>query len=174
MESLTPSESAFLLGLWAGERLRECARRLGYSDHWAKWISRRVRKRLGVNTLEEALAVSDLAGFERRLSDLDSKLSQLADAVLSAVTPQAKESARDDLASELKLRGLTLKDLDALREQRESERVNAAVEAALKRREEEAAAKAAVEEPVEEEPENGKTVVEKVRDGLGGSRKLDR
>lgn len=171
MLGLEPEEAAFVAALRRGETAKEYAAGLNYSWSWAKWMSGRVRQKLGVDTMREAVRVSEYADEIKRLGD---RLEDLAGAVARATTPQQREQARSGLDDELKLRGLTLNDLDALRESKENDRIAAAVDAALQRRDEEKAkadAEAAAADAAEEEGNEGGeggSLGDRVRDGLGG------
>lgn len=130
---LTHRDFDFLEALRRGERPRAYARRVGYSDAWAKFESRKVRRLLGAQTLEEAVSMSevtaeDLSAIRRELRDLREAQEKLA----AAKTPAAKEEARedvreakDDLDAELRRRGLSRADLDELQESKEYERFKA-------------------------------------------------
>jgi len=141
-----------------------------------------VRRKLGVATLREVREVSEVAGLETKVADLARKLDTALEAFAKATTPAEKETTgarveerSQDLAAELRLRGLTLKDLDQLAAAKFDEKVDARVRAALEERDklaaEEAEAKAA-----EEAAGDGKakSLGEKIVDGLGGVRNVQK
>ncbi len=116
---------------------------------------------------------ADLDALQRNFTDALEKLAQ-------SVTPREREAAskdaRDsgkDLDFELRLRGLSLRDLDAASERKQQEKIDAAVEAKLAAREAEAAAKQAAADDAAkngagDEGGEGGGIGQKIRDGLGG------
>jgi hypothetical protein len=156
---LDDSDVAFLDAIRAGETANGYARRLNYSVPWAKWKSKQVRAKLGAATIGEAVAMtevtrSDLSDLERRITEsVSATISKLTEGLArpSADDAPTKQSAASDLASELRLRGLTLKDLDAAAEAKFNERVAATVDAKLAERE----AAAEAERKAKEAEENG-------------------
>jgi len=177
---LTKAEADFLDALRGGETAKAYAARLNYSPAWAEWMSRKVRQKLAVGTIGEAVEMSEFAGLEAKLDGLAAELRAATEAMKAAVTPAEKEEAaasargvQADLDAELRTMGLSRKDLEALRQQKFEASVDARVKAALEERDklaaEEAEAKAA-------ELENGepkeKNLGEKILDGLGGVRNV--
>lgn len=170
---LTQPERDFLDAICAGERANDYAKRINYSIPWAKWMSGKVRKKLGVPTLKEAVKVSEFADLERKLTG---QIEALANAVREAVTPKEKADAGANLDHELKLLGLTRKDLEAAATAKQEALIDSRVDAALTAREEAAKAKAEEEAAAAEvdSVDGESTVMDKVRDGLGGVRNIGR
>lgn len=173
---LSDADLAFLDALRAGETANGYARRNHYSESWAKKKSRRIKDLLGATTIGEALAMSDLAGIERGLADLGRKFDDALKALQAAATPAATSAATDtirDLREELRLRGLTEKDLDEAAARKRDEAIDARVQAALDARDAAAAAAAGSEEDDDDEDvSDARSLGDRVLDGLGGIRNV--
>lgn len=85
---------------------------------------------------------SDLSDLERRITEQVSGLIGKAIDGLGAreTTAATSGEVKDSVADELRRRGLSMKDLDALQEAKLQEKIDAGVDAALKRRDDEAEA----------------------------------
>lgn len=175
--ALLPIETEMLSALRGGETAKKFAERHSYSPSWAKWKLRKIRDKLGVTTTAEALAMSEITRAD--LDALQRNFNDALDKLAKALTPAQEESARrdvkdagTDLNTELRLRGLTLKDLDAASERKQQEKIDAAIEARLKQRDDEAEAKRKADEEAAklalENGEGGGGMLDKIRDGLGG------
>jgi len=176
---LTKAEADFLDALRGGETAKAYAARLNYSPAWAEWMSRKVRQKLDVGTIGEAVEMSEFAGLEGRLNDLSRKLDSALEAFSKATTPAEKEAAtakaegaQADLSAELRLRGLTLKDLDALQEQKFQAKVDERISAQLAERDKVAAEEAAAAAELDNGDVKEKNLGEKILDGLGGVRNV--
>lgn len=136
MVELTEAEWRFLDALRAGESANAYARRSHYSHDWAKWVSRRIREKLSVPTIREAITLTDISRED--FDALKTELRELKEAQAELVAAQKSGSkrriadarddvaeAREDLDGELKSRGLTRRDLDQLAEEKEFERFRA-------------------------------------------------
>ena len=71
IDALRDSDLAFLDAIRDGTSMREAARRLNYSPAWAKKRARQIKDRLGVDTIEEALAMSEGASDGVGKADFD-------------------------------------------------------------------------------------------------------
>lgn len=171
-QALSESDLLLLEAVRSGQTLKEFASSRAYSERWAKWKSKAIRDKLGVASIREAVEMSEYAGLEGRIGGLERKLDDAISALTAAVTPKEQDAAKAtirDLKDELRLRGLTEKDLDEAAERKQAAKIDERVAAALKLRDEEAAAAAAANGDGEElEPTFG----EKIRDGLGGIRNV--
>ena len=172
MDVLTGSDREFLAALAAGESAAGYARSHSYSLPWAKWKSREVRRKLGVSTIGEAVAA--MAEINEGVSRADfDKLTKLVNGLGEAVEdlararpseqPAAQQQVQErqlDLKDHAKARGLSLADVERLKEEKDYERFKTFLD------------RYEHEEP-EEEPENGATSLgDKIRDGLGGIRNV--
>lgn len=160
--------------LAAGGSVAGYAREHHFSTHWAKWTSRNIRHKLGVDTLEEAVAVSETEREAVSRADFDKLtglVTKLGDAIedLAKAGPARREEAREtvrerelDVKDHAKALGLTLEDVERLKGEKEYERFKAMQDRLEREREE--------EEGGEEGEENGagKGGLGQVLDGLGG------
>lgn len=158
--------------------MRDYARRSNYSFPWAEKKSKQIRRKLGVTTIGEAVEMSDLAGFETRLSGLEQQLKEGLAAITAAVTPaevKGAESSVRSIQDELRARGLTLGDLDEAAARKQDAKIDERVADALKRRDEQAAEEARLAAEAEgdgDDDDSNGGIVSRVRDGLGGVRNV--
>ncbi len=125
--------------------MRAYARRSNYSFPWAEKKSKQIRRKLGVQTIEEAVEMSELAGLEGRIGGLEKKLDDAISKLAAAATPQQVNNATDSVRSiqdELRARGLTLGDLDEAAARKQDAKIDERVAAALKLRDEQTAEEA--------------------------------
>lgn len=176
MAALSDVDRDFLAALRDGETIAGYARSHSYSKHWAKWQSRKLRRRFGVQTIGEAVLMgSDENGVSRADFDkLFGAFTKLSDAVEDLAKrpdePAAKEQVRErelsvkELAEKL---GLSLEDVERVKGEKEYERWKTFEERRTKELEDE-------EGSGEEVEENGagKGIGEVIRDGLGGIRNV--
>lgn len=172
-QRLTVSERAFLEAMRDGESGDGYARRINYSRPWAEWMRGKIRYKLGVERIGEAVKLSEYAGLESRFNALESKLDSALEKLTQATTPKQERDARADINDLLASRGLTTKDLDALADAKFSDKIDARVAAVLAAREEEAARLAAeaddgTDDDADDDDGAGRSGVQKVLDGLGG------
>ncbi len=164
---LNASEREFLQAVEAGESQAAYARRQHYSRDWAKWMSKKVRAKLGVTTLGEAIAMSEGGdGSAAKLDKLTSLIEATNDAVAAlakAVTPQQQQQAQQQVVERemdekemAKKLGLSLDDVAKVREEKDYQ---------VWKKNEERRQKELAEEQGEVEPQ---------RDGLGGILNLAR
>ena len=170
LEPLSEKDLAFLAALRNGESANGYARRSHYSIRWAKWKSAEVRRKLGVKTIGEAIAMSETAPEGVSKADFEA-LRQMIDATNKAVmdlseasTAREKEEGKEEVRVRemderemAKKLGISLDDVSKIREEREYER--------YKKFEERRAAELAEEEGSEEER---RSTFDQMRDGLGG------
>lgn len=172
LATLSESDLAFLDALRAGESAPHYAERIHYSKRWAKWKSRRIRDRLGVATIKEAVRLSEEAGVTRsEFEGLQALIKQTNEAIenLAKASPQDKQAAETqvrerelsekDLAAKL---GISLDDVKRVRDENEYGKFKTMQE----RLDAERAAVVAEEEKLEEEKPQ--------TDGLGGVFNLTR
>jgi hypothetical protein len=156
-------DRAFLAAIRGGESAQSYARRIGYSGKWAEWKSKEIRRKLGVTSMKEALAVSELTAEEiAEIRKLKKELEEAKRDLAAAKTPGQRASAREDVAEaksdlddELRRRGLTRADLDELQQKKEDDRIDARIAAREEARRLEAEAADADDDEAddEEEPE---------------------
>lgn len=175
MALLSESDRSFLSALAGGETIAGYCRSHGYSRHWGKWKSRDLRRRLGVETIGEAVLMADEDGISRKdFEQLTGLVGSLATAVEDLAkrpqAPEAKETVRErelsvkELAEKL---GLTPEDVERVKGEKEYER--------WKKFEERRLQELADEEGEGEGDGNGAPaggLGEKIRDGLGGIRNV--
>ena len=179
MDVLSDQEKDLLAAVAAGGTLAGYAREHDYSVAWGKWKGREIRRKLGVSTLEEAIRVSQgepesvsradfdkLSGLVERLSD---SLEELASA-RPAEKAEARAEVRErelTLKDHAKALGLSLADVELLKEERDYEKFRAMQERLERERAEE-------EQEEEEPPTNGepKGAGQRILDGLGGIRNV--
>lgn len=169
MAELTERERQFLAALRTGISGNQYARDSHYSESWAKQMSKRIKAKLGVETIMEAILMSETApegvskaDFEalRKAIDATNKaVAELAEASTAREKEEGKEEVRvremDEKEMAKKL-GISLDDVAHIREEREYER--------YKKFEERRQAELAEEED-EEERRSG---FDRMVDGLGG------
>ncbi len=159
---LNASEMEFLQAVGNGEGQAAYARRNNYSRAWAKWMSRKIRAKLGATTLGEALAMSETASEGVSKSDFDKLVglvTSLGDAVegLARAKPADQPAAQQqvqqrelDVKDHAKALGLSMDDVTRIQEEKEYEKYKKMEARRVK----------------ELEDEQGET--EPQRDGLGG------
>lgn len=172
LDGLTDAENAYLDGLRSGETSNGYARRLGYSESWGKQKSRRIKRKLGVETIGEAVAMSEAASevtkadFDK-LTGLVSRLGEAVEELAKRPSDQAQQQVvreRElDVKDHAKALGISLDDVQRLKEEKDYDRFKAMQARLDKEREEEAAAAG-------EGDDNGDTrgLGERILDGLGG------
>ncbi len=177
---LTQDESEFLAAIRDGETAKDFARRHNYSEKWAEWTSGKIRSKLGVRTMREAITLSD----EVSKADFDAltKLVQSTNEALSdlakAVTPTEQASAvaqvrereldEKELAKRL---GISLEDVNKIRDENEY----AKYKGMQKRLEDEKAAAAAADDDAgDDDDADADEKKGGILDGLGGIRNLAR
>lgn len=170
---LNDSERSFLGAVREGESAAAYARRNNYSPDWAKWMSKQIREKLDVHTLREAVTMAEenegvsrgdfdkLFGAFTKLSDTVEELAKRPN------DPAAQQQVRDhelDVKDHAKALGLSLDDVEKLKDEKEFGKFKAMQDRLDKERLE------AEAEEDEDDSANGggKTLGEKVRDGLGG------
>lgn len=173
VERLSEIDLDLLASLREGGTIAGYARDHHYSPHWPKWKSRSLRQRFGVTTIEEVLLMSDddqgvsrgdfdkLFGAFTKLSDTVEELAKRPN------DPAAQQQVRDrelDVKDHAKALGLSLEDVEKLKDEKEFGKFKAMQDRLDKERLE------AEAEEDEDDSANGggKTLGEKVRDGLGG------
>jgi hypothetical protein len=177
MDALTPVDLDLLESLLAGGTIAGYARAHDYSRDWGKWKSREIRRKLGVDTIEEALAAmrdDDDDGVSRADFDkLTGMVGKLGEA-LEELTKRpgdagAQQNVRErelDVKDHAKALGLSLEDVEKLKGEKEYERFKAMQD----RLDAERAA-----EDDDEDDENGNGaggLGQQIRDGLGGIRNV--
>ncbi len=111
LDSLSESDLAVLDALRHGETANGYARRISYSVWWAKKKSRQVRAKLGVASIEEALAVSEGLGegiTRAEFDGLQRTMGQLADALEQL--QRAKPADQPAAQAQVRERELDVKD----------------------------------------------------------------
>ncbi len=171
VEVFSDGDREFLAALAGGATVAGASHQLGYSSHWGKWKSRSLRRRLGVETIWEAVAMAeDDTGVSRadfdKLTGLVSKLGESIDDLARRPTDQGRQEVKErelsvkELAEKL---GLTPDDVERVKGEKEYER--------FKAMQQRLADESAEEVDPEEEPENG-GVGQRILDGLGGIRNV--
>jgi hypothetical protein len=176
--ALLPSDRKFLAALRDGDSMAAYAREHGYTLHWAKWKSRSVRRRLGVDTIGEAIAaMADEDGVSRgEFEKLMGLVGKLGDSVDELARRPDSQAARQQVAErQVSLKdhaaalGLTLEDVEKLKGEQEYERFKAMQQ----RLSEETALEDDADDEGEGEDEgDGKGSVRTFVDGLGGIRNV--
>ena len=123
---LSASDREFLEAVGQGESAAAYARRKNYSRDGAKWKSKAVRKKLGVDTLGEAIQMSEGASEGVGKADfarLESLVGKLGDALedLIRAKPADQPAAQQQVAQReldakdhAKALGLDMKDVEAM------------------------------------------------------------
>lgn len=170
LASLNESDRAFLGALRDGQAAAEYARTHGYSTAWAKWKSKQIRAKLGVQTIGEAVTMSSTenengvsrADFEK-LTGLVGKLASSIEDLIERPSDQGAQQQvvqRElDVKDHAKALGLSVEDVTKLLEEKDYEKFRRNAD----RLEAERVA-AETEEEETEEAEEGTSVL----DGLGG------
>lgn len=175
---LSELELSLLAALRRGIPVREFARMHNYSHDWAKWKSREIRRKLGVQTLREAMEMTDgdagisRADFDKLAGVVQATQDAIAD-LAKAVTPgqrsdaqaqvQARELDEKEMAKRL---GVSLDDVRKIREENDYQAFRKHQERLDKERADAAAAAAANENSEGDgkgDGDGGRLV-----DGLGG------
>jgi hypothetical protein len=178
---LSEADHEFLAALRGGLTANAYARRVGYSTAWAKKKSRKVRDHYQVATIEEALEMSEREQETVNRADFDrlmGAVGKLGDAVdelknsRGTERPAAEERVRErelDVKDHAKALGLSLDEVEKLKEEKDYQRFKKMQDRLELERADEL-------EAVEgEQDENGGGGLgEKIRDGLGGIRNLER
>ena len=175
MDVLSPVDVDLLESLLAGGTIAGYARAHDYSRDWGKWKSREIRRKLGVDTIEEALAAmrDDDDGVSRADFDkLTGMVGKLGDA-LEELTKKpgdsgAQQNVRErelDVKDHAKALGLSLEDVEKLKGEKEYER--------FKTMQDRLDAERAAEDDDDDSGNGGGTGIgQQIRDGLGGIRNV--
>lgn len=180
MDVLSDQEKDLLASVAAGGTLAGYSRDHDYSVAWGKWKGREIRRKLGVATLEEAIRVSQgepepgvsradfdrLSGLVEKLGDSLEELAQARPAEQPAARAEVRERELS-LKDHAKALGLSLADVELLKEERDYERFRAMQERLEAERAEEAAEAAA-----SGGNDEGKGAGQRILDGLGGIRNV--
>lgn len=169
---LDDSDRAFLAALAAGETARDYAARQHYGPDWAKWKSRRIRRILGVDTIREAIRMSESEAVSRGEFDtlvslinrLGESMEKLAERPNDTGQQQVVARRELDVKDHAKALGLTVEDVEKLKGEKEYARFRAMQE----RLDAERAAAEEEEGGEEEDGEGEQSGLGKVLDGLGG------
>ncbi len=172
---LTDAEVAFLDALRTGESANGYARRLDYSESWAKQKSRRIKLKLGVPTIREALQMTDdqvsRGEFDTLVSlinKLGKSLEDLADRPQDKGQQQVVAQRELDVKDHAKALGLTVEEIEKMK----GEKQYAQFKSMQERLD---AERAALEDEDDDEGEGDQRGVgEKILDGLGGVKNLRR
>ena len=172
-DELSPVDLDLLDSLISGGTIAGYGREHGYGRDWGKWKSREIRRKLGVATIEEAVAKMSSTDDGPSKADFDKLtglVGKLGDAVDELVKrpndPGQQQQVRErelDVKDHAKALGLSLEDVEKIRGEKEYEKWLAFE----KRR---------IEEEEAEEGGNGsaggKSLGDTIRDGLGGIRNV--
>lgn len=178
IDGLTVRERQFLSAVGGGQSAAAFAHEQGFSQDWAKWMSRKIRSKLGVETIQEAIRLSD-DGVSRADFDALKKLlegTNEAVAALAAAAPHEREDAKKEVVTRemderemAKRLGITVDDLTKIRDENDFKKFKGMQERLDAER---AAEAAADEEETDDEDEEKSGGI--IRDGLGGIRNLAR
>jgi hypothetical protein len=134
VDGLTTAETDFLDALRRGETGNGYARRLSYSESWAKQKSRRIKQKLGVSTIGEAIAMSSTesenggvsrSDFEKLtglIGKLASSIEDLVERPDSNAAQQNVVQRELDVKDHAKALGLSVDDVSKLLEEKDYER----------------------------------------------------
>lgn len=159
---------ALLESLVAGGTIAGYTREHGYSKPWGKWKSREIRRKLGVQTIEEAIAamgVDDDGVSKADFDKLTGLVGKLGDAV-EELTKRPNDANQQqqvrerelDVKDHAKALGLSLEDIERVKGEKEYANFKKMQDRLDAEREEE-----------EGEGGNGAgSLGDRIRDGLGG------
>jgi hypothetical protein len=178
VEGLSDGDREFLAVLGAGSTIAAAARTLGYSPHWGKWKSRSLRRRFGVETIWEAVAMAEDDGTGVSRADFEklfgafTKLSEAVDEMAKRPgEPAAQQAVTErqlDVKDHAKALGLSLDDVEKLKGEKRYEEFRSMQERLD-------AERAAADDEIEDDDDagngTGKGLGDVIRDGLGGIRK---
>lgn len=174
MLRLNESDLLFLGALRDGQPAAAYAREHGYSNAWAKWKSKEVRRKLGVPTIREAIAMStgenetgvSRADFEK-LTSLVGSLGESIDELTKRPADQgAQQQVRErelDVKDHARALGLSLDDVQKLKDEKDYDRFR-------KMQERLDTERAAALEDDDDDDDGGdeRSAGQKIMDGLGG------
>lgn len=165
---LTDAETSFLDALRRGESGNGYARRLDYSESWAKQKSRRIKSKLGVQTIREALEMTDDVVKRGEFDTLVSLINRLGKSLEDLAERPNDNGQREvvaqrelDVKDHAKALGLSLEDVEKIK----GEKAYSSFKAMQERLDAERAAEL---EDGEEDGEEETSAGRKILDGLGG------
>lgn len=176
MAGLSERDRDFLAALADGETQAAYARRNSFGSDWARWKSREVRHKLGVDTIEEAIEAmgdDDQSVSKSDFDKLTGLVTRLGESLeeFARARPHEQPAAREqvqqrelDVKDHAKALGLSVEDIEKLKGEKEFARFREMQDRLDAERAEEG------DDGVDDADANGagKTLGEKVRDGLGG------
>jgi hypothetical protein len=166
--ALNESDHAFLQAVASGETAKDYAARCFYGPDWPKWKSRRIRRILGVQTIREAIEMTDDTVSRKEFDTLTSLINRLGEG-LEKLAERPDDNGRQqvvaqrelDVKDHAKALGLSLEDVEKLKGEKEYGRFKAMQDRLDKERSE-------LEDDENEEEEEETSAGRKILDGLGG------